>query len=75
MFSTMAAHAFLDFERDMVDGGLTPACVENDDEFVLAMIYIADCFTYGRLPDLETFNVERARSRMLDVLLMVLDFE
>ena len=75
MFSTVAEHSNRSFERDMVDGGLNSACVQTDDEFVIAMIYIADCYTYGRPVDLETLNLERERNRMLDVLITVLDFD
>lgn len=75
MFTTMAEHARIKFHRDMVDGGLNSACVERDEDFVIAMIYIADCYTYGRPIDLETFNLERERNRILDVLLTVLDFD
>lgn len=75
MFTTVSEHAERSFNRDLVDGGLNTACVETEDQFCIAMIYIADCFTFGRNIDLETFNLERERNRIVDVLLMVLDFE
>jgi hypothetical protein len=59
----------------MVDGGLNTACVSTDEQFVVAMIYIAECFTFGRPVDLETFNYERERDKMIDALLMVADLE
>lgn len=39
------------------------------------MIYIAECFTFNRAVDLETFNVERERNKIVDVLLTLLNFE
>ena len=43
------------------------------------MIYIADRYTFGREIDIETietsFNSEKERNRMLDVLIKVLDFD
>jgi len=40
------------------------------------MLYIADCFTYGHNDfELESFNIERERNKVLDLLLMVADLE
>ena len=32
--------------------------VEFDEDMVVTMCYIAECFTFGREPDLENLNVE-----------------
>jgi len=39
------------------------------------MMYIAECFTFNRAVDLETFNIERERNKVVDVLLTLLRFE
>ena len=64
------------FDQDNVDGGLNSAPVETDEQFVIAMLYVADCYTYGHLNvDFEYFNMERERNKILDLLLMVADLE
>lgn len=42
---------------------------------MIAMAYIADCFTFNRSIDLETFNVNRERNKMVDLLLALLKFK
>ena len=42
---------------------------------MIAMAYIADCFTFNRNIDLETFNVNRERNKMIDLLLALLKFK
>jgi hypothetical protein len=37
------------------------------------MLYIADCFTHGRTPEIESINIKRQRERIIDVLLQVAD--
>jgi hypothetical protein len=59
----------------MVDGGLNSVCVTCDEDYMIAMVYIADCLTFKRNIDLECFNVARERDKMVDTLLTILDFE
>ena len=46
-----------------------------NEDYMIAMIYIADCLTFKRHVDLELLNVERERNKMLDTLLCILDFK
>jgi len=39
------------------------------------MVYIADCYTFKRNVDLECFNLDRERNKMVDTLLALLDFK
>jgi hypothetical protein len=58
----------------MVDGGLNSVCVTCDEDFMIAIVYIADCLTFKRNIDLECFNVAREREKMVDTLLSLLEF-
>ena len=60
-------------DKDQVDGGLNTVKLEREEDFLVAMLYIADCFSLGRTPDLECVNVKRQRERIVDVLLRVAD--
>jgi len=41
------------FDKELVDGGLNTIKLESEKDFLVAMLYIADCFTLGRTPDIE----------------------
>ena len=58
-----------EFDEEQIDGGVEMVCVENNEDLFVAMAYIAECYTFNRNVDLELFNVERERSRMLDLLM------
>jgi hypothetical protein len=53
----------------MVDGGLKQVCCNCEEDYLVAMAYIAEQFTFKRTIDLERFNVDRERSKMVDLLL------
>ena len=74
IFSAVAQATNQKFDESMVDGGINSVCVTCDEDYLIAMVYIADCLTFKRNVDLECFNVGREREKMLDTLLAVLDF-
>ena len=41
---------------------------------IVAVCYIAECITFNKQPDLETFNVNYERQRILNVFLSLLQF-
>ena len=49
--------------------------VEEDEEMLVTMCYIAECFTFGREPDLENLNLEYQRKHIVDVFLSLINFE
>ena len=49
--------------------------VELDEEMVVTMCYIAECFTFGREPDLDNIDIEYQRKHILDVFLSLLKFK
>lgn len=42
---------------------------------MVGMAYIADCQTYKRDVDLENFDIERERNKMVDLYLSLLKFK
>jgi hypothetical protein len=63
-----------DFSEDQVDGGVEGICVETDEDMIVAMCYISECISYGRTVELETFNVELERNKVIDTFLTLLSF-
>lgn len=49
--------------------------VQDDEEMVVAMCYIAECFTFGREPDLENLDIAYQRQHVIDVFLSLLNFQ
>lgn len=60
------------FDADAIDGGVESVCVSCEEDYLIAMAYIAECFTFKRTIDLETFNLERERNKIVDLLLSLL---
>lgn len=48
--------------------------VVEDEDMVVTMCYIAECFTFGREPDLENIDLEFQRKHVVDVFLSLLSF-
>lgn len=48
--------------------------VEHDEDMVVTMCYIAECFTFGREPDLDNIDLEFQRKHIVDVFLSLLSF-
>ena len=75
IFENASKFTNADFHEDDVDGGIQSVCVSCEEDYMISMAYIADCFTFNRNIDLETFNVNRERNKMVDLLLFLLKFE
>jgi hypothetical protein len=75
IFGAVASATDQEFNEQMVDGGLNSVCVTCDEDFMIAIIYIADCLTFKRNIDLECFNVAREREKMVDTLMSLLEFD
>jgi len=48
--------------------------VTDDEDMVVTMCYIAECFTFGREPNLENIDLEYQRKHVVDVFLSLLSF-
>ena len=63
------------FDIDMVDGGTCDVPSACQEDYMIAMAYVADCHTYGRSVNLEKFDVDSERDKMVDLFLSLLQFE
>ena len=75
IFATCARYYKEEFDVENVDGGTSEIFVSCDEDYMIAMAYIADCHTYKRDVDLEKFDVERERKKMVDLYLSLLKFK
>jgi hypothetical protein len=62
----------MDFDVDNIDGGIESVCVQCEEDYLIAMAYIGECFTFKRAIDLQTFNLDRERNKIVDLLLSLL---
>lgn len=74
LFTNVAAYFGQEFDIEMVDGGTCEVCVACEEDYMVAMAYIADCHTFRREVCLEKFNVDLERNRMIDMYLNLLNF-
>ena len=74
IFTNCAKYFGEEFDEDMVDGGMCEICVDCEEDYMVGMAYVADCHTYKRDVNLEKFNLERERSKMIDLYLSLLKF-
>ena len=49
--------------------------VEQDEEMVSTICYIAECFTFGKEPDFDSIDKEYQRKHIVDVLVKLLKFK
>jgi hypothetical protein len=55
------------FSASNVSGQIHSVPVFSEEDYMVAVAYIADCFTFGRQVNMEKFDVERERKRMVDL--------
>ena len=75
IFTCCASYFGEQFNADMVDGGTHEVCVRCDEDYMVAMAYVADCHTYKREVNLENTDWERERSKMVDLFMRLLNFQ
>ena len=75
IFENCAKYMGENFDIENVDGGTCEVCVSCEEDYMIAMAYIAECHTYNRAVNLELFNIDRERNKMLDLFLALLNFE
>ena len=75
IFTSCASYFGEEFTTDMVDGGTHEVCVSCDEDYMVAMAYVADCHTYKREVQLESTDWERERCKMVDLFMRLLNFQ
>lgn len=49
--------------------------VASDEDMVVTVCYIAECFTFGKEPDLENLDIPLQRQKILDTFLSLVNFK
>ena len=75
IFTNCAKFYEEEFDIEMVDGGTCEVAVDCEEDYMVAMAYVADCHTYKREVNLEKFDIVRERSKMIDLYLSLLNFQ
>jgi hypothetical protein len=65
----------IELNEELIDADIENVMgVEEDEDMIVTMCYIAECFTFGREPDLENINLEYQRKHLVDTFLSLLNF-
>lgn len=65
----------IELNEELIDADIENVMgVEEDEDMVVTICYIAECFTFGREPDLENINLEYQRKHLVDTFLSILNF-
>lgn len=75
IFTNSALYYDEEFDVEMVDGGTSEVCVTCEEDYMVAMAYVAECHTHKRDIDLERFDISRERKKMVDLFMNLLNFE
>ena len=75
LFTNYASYFGKEFDINDVDGGTSEVPVATDEDYMVAMAYIADCHTYKREVNLEKWDVDRERNKMVDLYLSLTKFQ
>ena len=75
IFANCAKYNGEEFDMENVDGGTSEIFVTCEEDYMVGMAYVADCMTYKRLVDLEKFDCDRERKKMVDLYLQLLKFK
>lgn len=75
IFTNCAKSFGEEFNAEMVDGGTCEVCVSCEEDYMVAMAYVADCHTYKREVNLESNDWDRERNKMVDLYLRLLHFQ
>ena len=48
----------IELDEELIDADMVNCLgVENDEDMLVSMCYIAECFTFGREPDIDNLDV------------------
>lgn len=75
IFTNCAAFFGEEFDIEMVDGGTSEVAVDCEEDYMVAMAFVADCHTYRREVQLDKLDIGRERKKMIDLYLSLLNFE
>ena len=75
IFTNIALYKGEEFDVEQIDGGTSEVAVTCEEDYMVAMAYVADCHTFDREINLELFDVDLERDKMVDLFLSMLRFQ
>ena len=75
IFTNIALYFGEEFDIEMIDGGTSEIAVTCEEDYMVAMAYVADCHTFAREVNLETFSIDHERNKMVDIFLNMLSLK
>ena len=64
----------IEFNEDLIDGGVEGICVSREEDMIVSMCHIAECLTFNSGIDTEVFTPSKERQKILYNLLSLLNF-
>ena len=65
----------IELNEDLIDADIANVQgVTTDEDMIVTICYIAQCFTFGKEPDLENLNIQFQRKLIVDIFLSLLSF-
>lgn len=65
----------IELNEELIDADIENVMgIDVDEDMIVTICYIAECFTFGREPDLENINIEYQRKHLVDTFLTLLNF-
>ena len=65
----------IDLDEEQIDADMenVPG-IEEEEDMLITVCYIAECFTFGREPDLDNLDIAYQRKHIADVFLSLMNF-
>jgi hypothetical protein len=64
----------VEFSEENVDGGVEGICVSREEDMLVAICFVAECHTFNKSVELDIFNPQMQRQKILDSILSLLEF-
>ena len=48
--------------------------VKSDEDMIVAICYIAECYTFGKEPDFENMQIDFFRNHIVDIFISLIQF-
>lgn len=75
LFANIAKLQGRPFDEGDINGGSDELEITCDEDYLVGIAYVADCHTFARETDLDNFDVDRERAKMVDLFLSLMKFK
>ena len=60
------------YNAENIDGGVELVNITCEEDYLIAMTFVAECFTFNKEVDLNIFNLNKQRNKIVDLILILL---